>query len=40
MMGNRELLWSQCRGVRLNLEFIWPNYPELFHIPVVTSVFF
>ena len=39
MMGNRELLWSQCRGIGLNLELIWPNYPELFHIPTVTSVF-
>ena len=28
MMGNRELLWSQCRGIGLNLEFIWatPSY--------------
>ena len=22
-MGNRELLWSQCREIGLNLEFIW-----------------
>ena len=28
MMGNRELLWSQCRGIRLNLVLIWstPSY--------------
>ena len=25
MMGNRELFWSQCRGIGLNLEFIWAN---------------
>ena len=23
MMGNRELLWCQCRGIRHNLELIW-----------------
>ena len=23
MMGNRELFWSQCRGIGLNLELIW-----------------
>ena len=23
MMGNRELFWSQCRGIGLNLQFIW-----------------
>ena len=22
-MGNRELLWSQCREIGLNLELIW-----------------
>ena len=28
MMGNRELFWSQCRGIGLNLELIWtpPRY--------------
>ena len=28
MIGNRELFWSQCRGIGLNLEFIWstPRY--------------
>ena len=28
MMGNRELLWRQCRGIGLNLELIWvtPRY--------------
>ena len=27
-MGNRELLWSQCREIGLNLELIWatPRY--------------
>ena len=25
MMGNRELLWSQCRGIGLILELIWPT---------------
>ena len=40
MMGKRELLWNQCMGIGLNLELIWPTYTELFHIPVVTSVFF
>ena len=39
MMGNREWFWSQCRGIGLNLEWIWCN-PEIFHIPAVTSVFF
>ena len=39
MMGNRELFWSQCRGIGLNLELIW-DYPEIFNIPAVTSVFF
>ena len=23
MLGNRELIWSQCRGIGLNLELIW-----------------
>ena len=39
MMGNRELFWSKCRGIwaysRVDL-----GYPEIFHIPAVTSVFF
>ena len=39
MMGNREFFWSQCRGIGLNLELIW-DYPEIFSIPAVTSVFF
>ena len=28
MMGNRELSWSQCIGIGLNLELIWstPRY--------------
>ena len=28
MMGNRELFWSQCRGIGLNLELSWatPRY--------------
>ena len=28
VMGNRELLWSQSRGIGLNLELIWaiPSY--------------
>ena len=28
MMGNGELLWSQCREIGLNLELIWaaPRY--------------
>ena len=28
MMGNRELFWSQCTGIWLNLELIWatPRY--------------
>ena len=39
MMGNRELFWSQCRGIWVNLELIL-GYPEIFHIPAVTSVFF
>ena len=28
MMGNRELFWSKCRGIMLNLELIWatPRY--------------
>ena len=28
MTGNRELLWSQCRGMGCNLELIWatPSY--------------
>ena len=28
MLGNRELSWSQCRGIGLNLELIWatPKY--------------
>ena len=28
MMGNRELFWSQCRGIGLNLELMWatPRY--------------
>ena len=28
LMGNRELLWSQCREIGLNLELIWatPRY--------------
>ena len=28
MMGNRELFWSQCREIGLNLELIWatPKY--------------
>ena len=38
MMGNRELFWSQCRGIGLNLVDF--GYPEIFHISAVTSVFF
>ena len=40
MMVNRELFWSQCRRIGLNLELVWAGYPEIFHIPAVTSVFF
>ena len=25
MMGNRELFWSESRGIGLNLELIWAN---------------
>ena len=25
LMGNRELLWSQCREIGLNLELIWAS---------------
>ena len=33
MMGNRELLWSQGKGIRLNLELIWaaPSYFTFVH---------
>ena len=30
MMGNSELLWSQCRGIGLNLELIWAT-PDTSH---------
>ena len=28
MMGNRELRWSQCRGIGVNIKLIWatPSY--------------
>ena len=33
MMGNRELFWSQWRGIGLNLELIWatPRYFTFLH---------
>ena len=33
MMGIRELLWDQCRGIGLNLELIWVTLSYFTFLP-------